>query len=127
MGRARILVVDDEPAQRLTAERVLKYLGYDVDVVPSELDAIRYFESVRSGETSAYDVVIIDVVLGGGADGLLLREQLQAIAPGFRTILASGHASQTHREHAKTRGLPWLPKPYTMDHLARCVQAELKT
>lgn len=126
VGKARVLVVDDEPSQRLTAERVLRHLGYDVDVVPNEEDAIRYFESVRSGLIPPYDVVILDVLLGGGADGLQLREQLQSIAPGFRTILASGHASQEHRAAAKARGLPWLPKPYTLDLLARRVQAELR-
>jgi CheY-like chemotaxis protein len=121
---ARILIVDDEPVQLRTARRVLRHLGYHVDIVSSGSDAYAKFAERPDGE-SPYDLVILDMLLNEDEDGLDVLDQIQQLYPQQAAILASGHAPGDRAELAVEKGLAWLVKPYTMETLARAVQAAL--
>ncbi len=56
-GPRRVLVVDDEPAIRLLAQRALEFRGFAVDTAVDGLDAL---EKVRSGRP---DLVLLDAML----------------------------------------------------------------
>jgi signal transduction histidine kinase/DNA-binding LacI/PurR family transcriptional regulator/ActR/RegA family two-component response regulator len=124
-GGERILVVDDEPIQLRTCRRVLTHCGYHVDVTTSGADAFDRFVRIAAGEANGYDLVLLDVQLSGGEDGLEIYERIRQVVPAQRAVLASGHAP-THRiEAALERGIPWLQKPYTSDALADIVRSAL--
>jgi DNA-binding LacI/PurR family transcriptional regulator/signal transduction histidine kinase/ActR/RegA family two-component response regulator len=123
-GRARVLIVDDDPVQLRTGRRILTHLGYDVDTQSRGASAYQLFAE-RSGE-SPYDLVILDMSLNEERDGLELFEQIQELFPNQRAIVASGHALSERVERAMARGLAWLAKPYTADDLGRAVQAALR-
>ncbi len=123
-GRARILIVDDEPMQLRTATRLLGHLGYHVETAPDARQALDKF--TRSVEmVSPYDLVIVDVILGDECDGLQLFERMQALFPQQKALLVSGHAPADRMELAQARGLPWLPKPYSIESLAQAVRTAL--
>jgi DNA-binding LacI/PurR family transcriptional regulator/signal transduction histidine kinase/ActR/RegA family two-component response regulator len=124
-GRARILIVDDEPIQLRTGRRVLRHLGYDVDTLESGQKARELFERAAPSQISPYDLVILDMILNEPEDGLQVLECIQRLFPGQRAVLASGHAPNERAELAVSKGLTWLVKPYTMDSLARTVRALL--
>lgn len=121
----RILVVDDEPIQLRTCKRVLTRCGYQVDVTSSGLEACERFAQAAAGKGQGYDLVVLDVQLSEGEDGLDIYERILKVMPHQKAVLASGHAP-THRiEAALERGIPWLQKPYTSDALSEIVRAAL--
>jgi DNA-binding LacI/PurR family transcriptional regulator/signal transduction histidine kinase/ActR/RegA family two-component response regulator len=123
---AKILVVDDEPIQLRTCQRVLDELGYEVETTDSGKRAYAMFRKAAPLGKSPYDLVIIDVVLGEMFDGLQIFEQIQQLFPGQKTIMASGHAPSERAELAISKGLLWVAKPYTVDALTRAVRQVLE-
>jgi DNA-binding LacI/PurR family transcriptional regulator/signal transduction histidine kinase/ActR/RegA family two-component response regulator len=125
-GNARILIVDDEPIQLRTGRRVLVRLGYQVEVVESGLSACELFSRAAASGQSPFDLIIMDMVLGEGLDGLQIIEQIQRWFPTQKVIVVSGHAPTERAELAVKMGLTWLGKPYGMDALAQTVERVLK-
>ena len=125
-GSARILIVDDEPMQLRTGRRILVRLGYQVETIESGLGAYELFARAAARGQSPFDLVIMDMLLGEGADGLQIIEKIQRLFPAQKVIVASGHAPTDRAESAMQKGLTWLGKPYGMDALAAAVQGALQ-
>ena len=80
---------------------------------------------MQAGACTGYDLVLLDVQLAAGEDGLDIYERIRQLLPNQKAVLASGHAP-THRiKAALERGIPWLQKPYTADALADIVRSAL--
>jgi CheY-like chemotaxis protein len=133
-GRARVLVVDDEPIQLRTARRVLVHLGYEVETASGRRQALELFRPVSGTSSSVptqvesrYDLVILDMILNDGYDGLQISERIRALFPDQRVIIASGHAPTDRTDLAVHQGVPWLVKPYTAESLAKSVRAALRS
>jgi DNA-binding LacI/PurR family transcriptional regulator/signal transduction histidine kinase/ActR/RegA family two-component response regulator len=134
-GRAKVLVVDDEPTQLRTASRVLGQLGYEIDTLRSGVAAREVFATFaaeqaasalgRTAWTSPYDLIIVDMALNEDEDGLGVIERIRAIFPGQRALIASGNAPPERAAAAILQGLGWLAKPYTSGALARAVESAL--
>ncbi|HET9955711.1 MAG TPA: substrate-binding domain-containing protein [Polyangiaceae bacterium] len=125
---ARILVVDDDPVQLRTAERVLSRLGYQVSTSQSGKRSFQRFSDELGGHEneSPYDLVIMDVLLNEEDDGLTVFERMQTVSPAQRGIVVSGHAPTERVKRAISQGLAWLEKPYGADELAQAVQSALE-
>ncbi len=115
-----ILVVDDIPLQRDIARHILEMFGYRVDTVDSGEAAVTYFE------TQAVDLVVLDMIMGEGMDGLDTYRSIVARYPGQKAIIASGF-SETERVHdAQELGAgAYVKKPFLMEALALAVREEL--
>lgn len=134
-GRAKVLVVDDEPTQLRTASRVLGQLGYEIDTLRSGSAACEAFAAcaaeqkanavARAAAQSPYDLLIVDMALNEDQDGLAVIERVRALFPGQRALIASGNAPPERAAAAIAQGLGWLAKPYTSGALARAVEAAL--
>ena len=131
-GRAKVLVIDDEPTQLRTASRVLGQLGYEIDTLRSGAAACEVFAAFagrqplgQSACLSPYDLLIVDMALNEDQDGLAVIERVRKLFPGQRALIASGNAPPDRAEAAISQGLGWLAKPYTSGALARAVQAAL--
>ena len=127
-GDARILVVDDDPTQLRTASRVLAPVGYEVVTVDNGVAAYGLFAeaSIGPGGRSPFDLVVIDMKLGEGEDGLAVFERIRALFPTQKGLVVSGHAPTERAERALDAGLSWLAKPYGADDLVRAVQGALR-
>jgi CheY-like chemotaxis protein len=119
-GRERILVIDDEPAQLRTARRILAQLGYDVSVAPSGEEAVQLCS--KRGEHDSFDLLIVDMVMPGGLNGLSTVAQIRRRRPQQKALIASGYAPEHLSAAAAREGLPWLSKPYTLGRLASAVR-----
>jgi CheY-like chemotaxis protein len=122
-GDARILVVDDEPVQLRTAQRILRHLGYTVDTAQSGEKAIDMCQALSGAPP--YDLLIVDMIMPGGLDGLATVARIRQSLGAQKVLIASGYAPEHLNVAARKRGLPWLAKPYTLASVASAVRGTL--
>ncbi|HQH04251.1 MAG TPA: PAS domain S-box protein, partial [Smithellaceae bacterium] len=91
MGRGEtVLVVDDIAEQRDVASGLLRKLGYRVHSVSSGEEAIEYLKQNRA------DILILDMIMAPGMDGMEAYRRILEIHPQQKAILVSGF-SETDR------------------------------
>lgn len=116
----KILVVDDIHEQREIASQILTTLGYAVDVASSGEDAISYLKRKTA------DLVILDMLMPPGIDGLSTYEEILKIKPGQKAIIASGFAETDRVREALNLGVgQFIKKPYTIHDVGFAVKKEL--
>jgi signal transduction histidine kinase len=122
MGKDKsILIVDDIKAQREIASSMLEQLGYPVTSVSSGEEALEYLKS-RSA-----DLIILDMIMDPGIDGLETYRRILEMHPGQRAIIASGFSeTERVREAQKLGAGEYIKKPYTMEQLGLAVKKELE-
>ncbi len=115
-----VLVVDDMKEQRQIASEMLLKLGYQVHTVSSGEDAVDYLQ------THCADVIVLDMIMDPGMDGLDTFQQVLKLNPSQKTIIASGF-SETERvkEAVKLGAGPYIKKPYTWTRLGQAVKSVL--
>ena len=112
-----ILVVDDNLQQREIAHKILSELGYRVETVPSGEAALDWLK------TRSVDVVILDMIMDPGIDGLETYRRLIAIHPGQKTLIASGFSETDRVRKAQRLGAgAFVRKPYAIHTIARAVK-----
>ena len=115
-----ILVVDDMPDQREIATRILTRLGYTVASVPSGEAAVEYMKTGRA------DLLILDMIMDPGMDGLDTYREILKSHPGQKTIIASGFSENDRvREAHRLGASKYVKKPYTIETIGMAVKTEL--
>jgi PAS domain S-box-containing protein len=114
-----LLVEDDEDVAALT-EEMLRHLGHTVVRVASAAMAL-----AAIADSTAPDLVLTDVVMPGGQDGLDLARRLMTDRPGLPILLCSGFSGAPLRVAAA--GLPLLRKPFGLDELRRALTRAAET
>lgn len=115
-----VLVVDDVAEQREIAAGMLKRLGYTVFCVSSGEDAVDF---VRE---TAIDLVLLDMIMDPGLDGLETYRRILDHCPRQRAVIASGFAETERVRKAQGLGAgPYVKKPYTLGQLAAVVRQTL--
>jgi two-component system, cell cycle sensor histidine kinase and response regulator CckA len=116
--RRSVLIVEDEAAVRTTLARQLETLGHRAVVAASAADAL----GLLAGEACP-DVLMTDVVLGPGMDGIDLACAARASRPALPLIFISGYAAVPGaQERIRTLGAPLLHKPATMSQIERIIE-----
>jgi signal transduction histidine kinase len=121
MGRGEsILVVDDVQGQRDLAMEMLKELNYNVASVASGEEAVAYLQEHEA------DLMILDMIMDPGMDGLDTYRSVLAIRPQQKAIIVSGF-SETYRVNAaQALGAgAYVRKPYVIEKLGLVVRKEL--
>jgi signal transduction histidine kinase len=119
-GVGLILVVEDEPAVRTLATRILETEGYRVQAASSGAEALELWRQ----QAGAFDVLLTDLVMPGGISGGQLAERLRTDKPGLRVIYMSGYPGDTaSRGLALHEGVNFLQKPFDPTHLTRAVRS----
>jgi DNA-binding NtrC family response regulator len=82
-------------------------------------------EAVRLAKKHPFDVVILDIKMPGGMDGIETLREIKRIRPETEVILLTGHASlETSVEGMKQGAYDYLLKPIRLeDLLEKLVQA----
>ncbi len=123
-GNATILFVEDEDAVRAVGARTLANRGYTVHEAENGEEALELFEEM--GE--AIDLIVSDVVMPE-MDGPSLLNAVRKSGSKVPFIFASGYAEDAFEknlpaaEHGK---FGFLPKPYSLKHLATAVKEALE-
>jgi len=121
MGKGEsILVVDDIEEQKEIASRILKKLGYSVNTVSSGEEAVDYMK-----ENSA-DLLILDMIMDPGIDGLETYKRILEFHPGQKAIITSGFSETDRVKEAQRLGAgKYIKKPYTLEKIGMAVKNEL--
>lgn len=106
---ATVLVVDDEPAVRMLARRMLETAGYEVFEAEDGIDALRVL-----GEHGRFDAVVSDVRMPH-MDGRALAAYLAHLPTPIPTLLVSGFDEQQMTN-------PVMRKPFASVELLARVQ-----
>ena len=121
MGQGEsILIVDDVKGQREIASGILEKLGYCVSSVCNGESAVAYLEE------NSVDLLVIDMIMEPGIDGLETYKRVLELHPGQKAIIASGF-SETERvkEALKLGAGEYIKKPYTIEKIGIAVRSEL--
>jgi signal transduction histidine kinase/CheY-like chemotaxis protein len=120
-GTETVLLVEDEPGVRDLARDVLAAQGYRVLAAGDPAEALR----LSGGHPGPVHLLLTDVVMPG-MSGRDLAERLLAGRPGLRVLYMSGYADHAIVEHGVVDpAVPFLPKPFTAEALARRVRDAL--
>ncbi|WP_163338315.1 response regulator [Desulfopila sp. IMCC35008] len=115
-----ILVVDDLNVQREIASSLLTYLGYIVQTAMNGEAAVDLLE------TKKFDLVLLDMIMEPGIDGLETFRRIITRQPDQKVILVSGYADVSRVKQMKELGLDsHIKKPYTLNSLAESVHMVL--
>lgn len=121
MGRGEtVLVVDDIAEQRDVASGLLKKLGYRVHSVSSGEEAIEYLKQNRA------DILILDMIMAPGMDGMEAYRRILAMHPKQKAILVSGFSETDRVRKAQLLGAGvYVKKPYVMETIGLALRKEL--
>ncbi len=122
MGKGEsILVVDDVREQREIASGLLTRLNYFVTAALSGEDAVEYLKDHTA------DLVILDMIMDPGMDGLETYRQILKIHPEQKAIVSSGFTESDRVQEAQRLGAEhYLKKPYTVEQIGKAVKAALE-
>lgn len=115
-----ILIVDDSREQRELAERMMQRLGYDVDSAASGEEAVSMIGN------RYYDLLILDMIMPPGMDGLSTYMEILKMVPDQRAVIASGYAATDRVQEAQRLGVgQFIKKPFTLEKIGLAVRSEL--
>src|SRR5439155_3549206 len=113
-----ILVVEDEADVRNIVRRQLESLGHRVLVAEAATEALLL---VQGG---APDVLLTDVVLASGMNGIELANAARHARPGLPVVFMSGYTAVPEaQQRMRDTSAPLLSKPFTTPQLARAIDA----
>jgi PAS domain S-box-containing protein len=116
-----ILIVDDVLEQRQIASEMLEKLGYAVTSVASGEEAVNYLVD------HSVDLIVLDMIMDPGIDGLETYKRILKLHPGQRSVIASGYSeSERVKEAQKIGAGVYIKKPYLIEKFGRAVKKELE-
>lgn len=119
---ARILIVDDEPANRLLVRTILEHAGHEI------VEAADASEGLRAARVGTPDLAIVDMFLPGtsGAEFItMLRRNPRTSAMKIALYTGSDVDAPMRDFMAVNRIQHVIPKPCEPAELARLVKAAL--
>ena len=121
MSGLRVLVVDDESLIAMALNDQLEYLGHEVVATAST-----GLEAIELAEEHQPDLILMDVYLGGGIDGLEAAEQINA-SRATAIVILTGFPDKALVERGRECGVvAHLLKPIDIGDLKRAVDAGWK-
>jgi len=117
----RILIVDDEESIRFTLECFLTDEGHEVVTAKS------YGEAIELIETTAFDMIYADVILGGGKTGIdIIREARERGITCPVVVITGAPSVETAVEAARLGVFDYIPKPIRWENLIQVTKAALE-
>ena len=116
-GRARVLIVEDDPEVLEVTVATLNHYGYEVLTAPdgpTALELLRRDDSI--------DILFSDVVMPNAMNGVELARGAVRLRPQLRVLLASGYPAAALSANHGISGEPEFPligKPYRSAELLR--------
>ena len=113
MGKGEsILVVDDVEEQRVIATKILRKLGYCVTTVSSGEEAVDYLKD------NSADLLILDMIMDPGIDGLETYKRIIELRPGQKALIVSGFSETKRVKKAQKLGAgAYVKKPFLLEKI----------
>ena len=104
-----ILLVEDEPMPRKELTRTLTRKGFRVRA------AVNADEAVREAQQGDVGLVLMDILLGDGPDGIDAARQIQQARPDTSIVFVSAYTHETDYQQRAQSSIPriggWIDKP----------------
>jgi CheY-like chemotaxis protein len=107
----RVLVVDDDAQVRQSMELLLTEVGCQVYLATGTAQACEI------ARRHTLDVLLSDMRLLAGDDGLKVLQSVRALQPGLPAVLITGETGPEQLRLAQGAGVPLLHKPVDLDAL----------
>jgi len=121
-GNEIILLVEDDSALRVMVNLSLSRLGYQVLEAANGIEALAVWKEHRD----EIQLMLTDMVMPGGMNGIELGEQLLKDNPKLKVIYTSGYSAEVAgQEFPLKEGVNFLHKPFLRAHLAQALRAML--
>ena len=115
----RVLIIDDDPAQRRILEETIKHFGYEVQSAERGEEAVAILEGT---EAQKFSLVLLDLVMPG-MDGEETFRALRDIRSDLPIVVSSATADgETGCEFGSREGAAFLAKPYDLSQLFATVR-----
>ena len=112
MQTLKILIVDDDPVTRSLLSKRLSKGEYEVETAENGVEAVRMIAE------NYYDVVLTDLMMPGGVDGIGVLESAKENNLKTEVILITAHGSIDNAIIAMKKGAAdYLQKPINFDEL----------
>ncbi|MEL6372554.1 MAG: sigma-54 dependent transcriptional regulator [Pseudomonadota bacterium] len=119
----RVLIVDDDPAQRRILEETIKRFGFETKTATGGADALALLDGP---EAASISVAILDLVMPD-IDGMVVLEKLQAKAGVPPIIVQTAHGSVDAAINAMRAGaVDFVIKPASPERLEVSIKSALK-
>ena len=117
-----ILVVDDVASQRELARQMMETIGYAVETASGGEEAVELLAAGRR-----FDLVVLDMIMDPGIDGLETYRRIHRLRPEQRTIIVSGFSESDRVKEAQALGAgPYVRKPYRLERLGTVIREVLE-
>jgi len=119
MGKANILIVDDDGDIRKMMRLIMEGEGYDVDEAQSGKEAI------EKSKAKIYDIALLDIVLPD-MQGTQLLKELRETTPKMIKIMVTGYPNLENAVDSLNYGADaYLIKPVNFEKLISVVEEKL--
>jgi signal transduction histidine kinase/PAS domain-containing protein len=119
-GSETVLLVEDEDAVRVLAQKILERIGYVVLSARNGREGLALCEAHQG----PIDLLVTDVVMPE-VSGRKLAEGAVKLRPTMKVLFMSGHMQDVVLKEGVQKGAAFLQKPYTPAGLARSVRETL--
>lgn len=120
MTKPRILIVEDERITAMDERGLLEEMGYEVTAIASSVDA-----AVQQAERTRPDLVLMDIMLDGGGDGIQAGEIINR-RRSIPIVYVTAHADHEVLERAMNQGsFGYVVKPFTPEVLRTNIELAL--
>jgi DNA-binding NtrC family response regulator len=120
---ARVLIVEDEPAQRRILEEMVKRFGFDAVTADSGFRGIEILASQNGG---GIELIILDLMMPG-MDGLQFLERMQAVRGDLPVIVQTAQGTiETVIKAMRAGADDFVVKPVSPERLKISIQNLLK-
>jgi len=95
----------------------LQKLNYQTASVDGGEAAIEYVQN------NAVDMVVLDMIMDPGIDGLETYKEMATIQPGIKAVIASGFSETSRVKEAQRLGAgEYIRKPYTLQKIGLAIK-----
>jgi signal transduction histidine kinase/ActR/RegA family two-component response regulator len=115
-----VLIVDDVELQRDVTSSILEKLGYRVAAVASGEEAVAYLAK------GSADMLILDMIMEPGIDGLETYRRILRHHPGQKAIITSGFSETARVREVQELGAgEFVRKPFTIEKIGAAIKQAL--
>lgn len=119
LGGVRILCIDDESEVRAALEALLSGMGCQVETAAGTADGL---ERARASQP---DILIADLRLADGDDGITSIRRLRELYPQLPALLITGDTAPDRLTMASGTGIKLLHKPISAHELTQAIDREI--
>jgi CheY-like chemotaxis protein len=120
LGKESILFVDDDESIARMMARMLKKIGYQVEVRTNPVEALALFKE----KSDQFDIVITDMTMPQ-MTGDSLAEKLREIRHDIPIIICTGYSSLIDEDKSKKMNMFFIMKPITIVDIGKMIRKAL--